>query len=99
LERLINAGLVPHHKAAETVFGTGSNVKVTRQLRRSLKKMIGDRVTMTNVTLRTLIQVAYPGMSEIVGGPGWVGSGPSGDRFDVNAKAETPASRNRSRVR
>jgi uncharacterized protein (TIGR03435 family) len=53
----------------------------------------GDRVTMTNVTLRTLIQVAYPGVSEIVGGPGWVGSGPAGDRFDVNAKAEGPASR------
>ena len=53
----------------------------------------GDRVTMTNVTLRTLIQIAYPGMSEIVGGPSWVGSGPAGDRFDVNAKAEAPASR------
>ena len=53
----------------------------------------GDRVTMTNVTLRTLIQVAYPRMSEIVGGPSWIGSGPSGDRFDVNAKAESSASR------
>jgi len=53
----------------------------------------GERVTMTNVTLRTLIQIAYPGMSEIVGGPGWVGSGPAGDRFDVNAKADAPASR------
>jgi uncharacterized protein (TIGR03435 family) len=53
----------------------------------------GDRVTMTNVTLRTLIQIAYPGLSEIVGGPSWVGSGPTGDRFDVNAKAEAPASR------
>ena len=53
----------------------------------------GERVTMTNVTLRTLIQIAYPGLSEIVGGPSWVGSGPAGDRFDVNAKAEAPASR------
>jgi len=53
----------------------------------------GDRVTLTNVTLRTLIQVAYPRMSEIVGGPSWIGSGPSGDRFDVNAKAESSASR------
>ena len=53
----------------------------------------GDRVTMTNVTLRILIQIAYPGPSEIVGGPGWVGSGPSGDRFDVNAKAEAASSR------
>jgi bla regulator protein blaR1 len=56
----------------------------------------GDRVTLTNVTLRTLIQVAYPGMSEIIGGPKWIGSaGPSfdADRFDVNAKAAAPASR------
>src|SRR6266487_4115691 len=56
----------------------------------------GDRVTITNVTLWTLIQVAYPGMSEIIGGPKWIGSsGPSADadRFDVNAKAEAPASR------
>jgi uncharacterized protein (TIGR03435 family) len=48
---------------------------------------------MTNVTLRILLQIAYPGPSEIVGGPGWMGSGPSGDRFDVNAKAAAPASR------
>jgi uncharacterized protein (TIGR03435 family) len=53
----------------------------------------GDRVTMTNVTLRILIQIAYPGPSEIVGGPSWIGSGPSGDRFDVNAKAELASSR------
>jgi uncharacterized protein (TIGR03435 family) len=53
----------------------------------------GDRVTLTNVTLRTLMQVAYPRMSEIVGGPSWIGSGPSGDRFDVNAKAESSVSR------
>lgn len=53
----------------------------------------GDRVTMTNVTLRILIQIAYPEPSAIVGGPSWVGSGPSGDRFDVNAKAEMASSR------
>jgi uncharacterized protein (TIGR03435 family) len=53
----------------------------------------GDRVTMTNVTLRILIQIAYPGPSEIIGGPSWVGSGPSGNRFDVNAKAEMASSR------
>jgi uncharacterized protein (TIGR03435 family) len=47
------------------------------------------------MTLRTVIQVAYPGMSEIIGGPEWIGSaGPSfdADRFDVNAKAEAPTS-------
>ena len=45
--------------------------------------------SITSVTLRILLQIAYPGSSEIVGGPGWMGSGPSGDRFDVNAKAAT----------
>jgi uncharacterized protein (TIGR03435 family) len=53
----------------------------------------GDRVNMTNVTLRILMQIAYPGPSEIIGGPSWIGSGPSGDRFDVNAKAEASSSR------
>jgi uncharacterized protein (TIGR03435 family) len=48
---------------------------------------------MTNVTLRILIQIAYPGPTEIAGGPSWIGSGPSGDRFDVNAKAEMASSR------
>jgi uncharacterized protein (TIGR03435 family) len=57
-----------------------------------------DRVTMTNVTLRILIQIAYPGLAEIVGGPDWVGSGPSGDRFDVNAKAEAASSREQLQV-
>jgi uncharacterized protein (TIGR03435 family) len=53
----------------------------------------GDRITMTNVTMRTVIQVAYPAVFEIVGGPDWFGTGPGGDRFDVTAKAEAQASR------
>jgi RNA polymerase sigma factor (sigma-70 family) len=40
LKRLVNAGLAPDQKAAETVFGTASNVKVTTQLRRSLEKAV-----------------------------------------------------------
>jgi len=56
----------------------------------------GERVTMINVPLLTLLQIAYPGMSEIVGAPKWVGSpgGPNfdADRFDVNAKAATQSS-------
>ena len=54
----------------------------------------GDRVSMTNVPLRTLVQVAYPGMSDITGGPHWMGvAGPNldADRFDLVAKAEAPA--------
>jgi uncharacterized protein (TIGR03435 family) len=56
----------------------------------------GERVTMINVPLLTLLQIAYPGMSVIVGAPKWVGSpgGPNfdADRFDVSAKAETQSS-------
>jgi uncharacterized protein (TIGR03435 family) len=62
----------------------------------------GDRVTMINVPLLTLTQIAYPGMSAIIGGPKWMGSpgGPNfdADRFDVNAKAETPASADQLRL-
>jgi uncharacterized protein (TIGR03435 family) len=56
--------------------------------------MQSDRVSIVNVTLRTLIRVAY-GIDEIVGGPSWIGSdrSPDGERFDVNAKAEAPTSR------
>jgi hypothetical protein len=53
----------------------------------------GDRVTMINVPLLTLTQIAYPGMSAIIGGPKWMGSpGPNfdADRFDVNAKRTSP---------
>jgi uncharacterized protein (TIGR03435 family) len=54
----------------------------------------GDRVTMINVPLLTLLQIAYPGAVAIVGAPKWVGSpGPNLDaeRFDVTAKADAPA--------
>ena len=47
----------------------------------------GDRVRFTNVPLRILIQEAY-GVSEIIGGPNWIGKeGPNfdADRFDVVA--------------
>lgn len=56
----------------------------------------GERVTMINVPMLTLLQIAYPGMTTIVGAPKWVGSpgGPNfdADRFDVNAKADSQAS-------
>src|SRR5262249_33942661 len=56
----------------------------------------GDRVTMTDVLLLTLIQIAYPDASEILGGPTWMGTAGTpnlgADRFDVNAKAEAPSS-------
>ena len=51
----------------------------------------GGRVTLTNATLRDLVQLAYQlpdghlrHDSQISGGPGWINS----DRFDVVAKAE-----------
>lgn len=56
----------------------------------------GERVTMINVPLLTLLQIAYPGTSTIVGAPKWVGSpgGPNldADRFDVSAKANAASS-------
>ena len=55
----------------------------------------GDRVSIVNQPVCMLIQFAYPGFDDIVGGPKWVGEkGPNfeADRFDVTAKAETPSS-------
>jgi uncharacterized protein (TIGR03435 family) len=52
----------------------------------------GDRVSLTNLTARTLIQIAFPDAFEIAGGPAWIGrQGGQNfdvDRFDVVAKAE-----------
>jgi uncharacterized protein (TIGR03435 family) len=57
----------------------------------------GDRVTLTNVPLLTLIQVAYAPVTEVVGGPDWIGKQGQPnfdvDRFDVVAKAAAPATR------
>ena len=48
----------------------------------------GDRVTITKVTVKTLIQVAYNlPPQQVVGGPGWLDD----DRFDIVAKAERRA--------
>lgn len=62
----------------------------------------GERVTMINVPLLTLIQIAYPGMSAIIGGPQWMGrpGQPNfdADRFDLNAKSEAPASTDQLRL-
>jgi uncharacterized protein (TIGR03435 family) len=51
----------------------------------------GDRVSLINLTARTLIQIAFPDVFEIAGAPPWIGrQGPNfdTDRFDVAAKAE-----------
>jgi uncharacterized protein (TIGR03435 family) len=51
----------------------------------------GDRVSLINLTARTLIQIAYPNALEIARAPAWIGGqGPNFDveRFDVVAKAE-----------
>jgi uncharacterized protein (TIGR03435 family) len=62
----------------------------------------GDRVRMINVPLLVLIQIAYPDMSQIIGGPKWMGTRGTpnfdADRFDVNAKAEAPASSEQLRL-
>ena len=54
-----------------------------------MRNMSGDRVAITNTSLRTLIQAAYGIQAPLlIGGPTWIGS----ERFDVNAKAQAPAS-------
>ncbi len=62
----------------------------------------GERVTMINVPLLTLMQIAYPGMSAIIGGPNWMGTPGQpnfdADRFDLNAKSEAPASTDQLRL-
>jgi uncharacterized protein (TIGR03435 family) len=48
----------------------------------------GDRLTITNVPLRQLIQMAYRAgtRDDVVGGPGWIND----ERYDVAAKADAP---------
>jgi bla regulator protein blaR1 len=56
----------------------------------------GERVRYVNVPVRALVLAAYPGYTALEG-PEWIGApGPPSDkvpRFDVNAKAAAPASR------
>jgi uncharacterized protein (TIGR03435 family) len=59
--------------------------------------MSGDRVSFTNVALFAVIATAYEPISELVGGPSWIGKvgQPNWDvdRFDITAKAAAPATR------
>src|SRR3954470_6804757 len=50
-----------------------------------IQRQPGGRVTITNMTLRILITIAYQITGyQLVGGPGWTDS----DRFDILAKLE-----------
>src|SRR4051812_9668954 len=50
-----------------------------------IQRQPGGRVTITNMTLRTLVTYAYQITGyQLVGGPGWTDS----DRFDILAKME-----------
>jgi uncharacterized protein (TIGR03435 family) len=52
-----------------------------------VRSLSGDRATITNASLRTLIQAAYAiTVSQIIGGPNWIDS----ERFDIHAKALAP---------
>ena len=51
-------------------------------------------VTMTNVTLKSVVQWAYHLQSVQVTGPGWIDS----DRYDITAKASGPVSTERLRA-
>ena len=49
------------------------------------RPVVGGRLTVNNVTVKTLMTAAYHlNDFQISGGPGWIDS----DRFDINAKAE-----------
>jgi hypothetical protein len=70
-----------------------ASVKPNKSGLGSIQRVIlapGDRVIVTNETVRTLIQAGYPGIlaSQIIGGPNWVSSD-----FDISAKAEAPSPR------
>lgn len=56
----------------------------------------GDRVTITNITARTIVQVAYQAgdAAHVVGGPDWIND----DRFDIAARAGAPATTAELRV-
>jgi uncharacterized protein (TIGR03435 family) len=60
----------------------------------------GERVSFENVTVRTVIQVAYQPIAEIAGGPAWIGEAgsPSGDRFDIEARTDHAATAEELRV-
>jgi uncharacterized protein (TIGR03435 family) len=94
------AAAIPSRPAAQQIAFEAASVKLNRSGPGSLQRVglaPGDRVTLINVPLRTLILVAYPDLLEIIGGPAWIGRpGPNFDvdRFDVIAKADTPATSN-----
>jgi uncharacterized protein (TIGR03435 family) len=49
---------------------------------------VGDRVTIGNMTLQTIIQMAYQiNPTEIMGAPSWIAN----ERFDITAKAAAPS--------
>lgn len=94
-----SVALLSAQNPANPAFEVAS-VKLNKSGPDSIQRLVmqpGDRVTIVNWQLRTLIRVAYPDVSEVIGGPSWVGcAGPTcrdADRFDVNAKAAAPTSR------
>jgi uncharacterized protein (TIGR03435 family) len=85
--------------AAQPPTFEAASVKPNKSGPRALQRAMlqpGERVTLVNVTPRLMIQMAYPEATDIIGAPTWIGRpGPSedADRFDVNAKADVPSSR------
>jgi uncharacterized protein (TIGR03435 family) len=68
-----------------------ASVKLNKSGPTALQRVLaapGDRVTINNVSLRILVQVAYRLSAEqITSGPSWMDE----DRFDIIAKAEAPS--------
>ena len=101
---IVGACLVPPAAAGQstaTLTFDVASVKPNKSGPGSLQRVgfqAGERVTVVNVPLVTLIQMAYGAeVSQIIGGPSWIGRVGSPnigvDRFDVNAKAATPSKR------
>jgi len=96
---LVALSWTPTASAQPLAFEVAS-IKLNTAGRTSVQRVgitAGDRVTLTNIPLLMLIQVAYAPITEVVGGPGWIGrQGQPNfdiDRFDVVAKAAAPATR------
>jgi uncharacterized protein (TIGR03435 family) len=55
----------------------------------------GERVTLVNTPLRTIIQMAYQvNVPQVIGAPSWIAN----ERFDITAKADTPSSADQLRA-
>jgi uncharacterized protein (TIGR03435 family) len=81
---IMNAG-VPPAQFSPSFEVASIRINKSGSAESDFRPVLGGRLTVNNVTVKTLITSAYHiASSQISGGPGWIDS----DRFDINAKAE-----------